>query len=462
MHTVVTVLFSFIICFSAKSNPLLKGVQGLDYGWYTEGDYIPSTRVKVVVKNVLDFDRKTCPVIIPRKDFPIPNISDFFVTVVDPALPPDPEPTEDEIRAVGGWKTRRETNGHYLRYQLDDLDKDGLWDELYFTCDIKANETKTLYVYIQPPHQRWLRGLYRHETHAEIGNYERNLIPWWESEVIGWKIATLTDVDMYGKRERVIISPMECIENWAGYNRPFEYGMDILLVGDTFGAAGLCLFEEPAIPDSVSRPRFCPTSKEGQFYNTRYSRDVVVNGPMRSIILVRTMNWRSGKGLYSLEQYYTAYAEKYYSTCKAIFKTFVPEEKRTEFGCGMRAIMNEYDYYQEGGTVISYGKNVVIESPHPDEKGEEKVRSVIDFEGIALVVKDTYNPSYQYVKSYDGNYCFRIPANDDLTFEYLFAGAWSEGLENTAPEVFKEYVLKAAQEFNNPLEIMEFTIEKKN
>ena len=447
-----------MVVFSVPANII---AEGMDYGWYTEGDFTPTVRVKVVVKNSLDFDRKTNPVIIPREDFPVPNISDFFVTVVDPSLTPNPEPTEAEIRAVGGWKTRKETNGHYLRYQLDDLDKDGLWDELYCACDIKANETKTLYVYVQPPQQRWLRGLYRHETHAEIGNYERNIIPWWESEVIGWKIATNTDVDMYGKRERSIISPMECIENWAGYNRPFKYGLDILLVGDTFGAAGLCLFEEPAVPDSVSRPRFCPTSKEGQFYNARYSRDVVVNGPMRSIILVRTMNWRSGKGLYALEQYYTAYAGKYYSTCKAQFKTFVPEEKQTEFGCGMRGIMNEYDHFQEGGTVISFGKNVAIESPHPDEKGDEKKRAVIDFEGLALVVKDCYNPSYQYVKSYGGNHCFRMPVNDDLTLEYLFAGAWSEGLANTTADEFKKYVLQAAQEFNNPLKITDYTIERK-
>ena len=132
--------------------------------------------VKVILQNALDFDRTDCPVAIPRDEFPCPDISDFFVTVVDPMLPPDPEPTEEEIRAVGGWKTRKETNGHYLRYQLDDLDKDGLWDELYFTCDIKARETKVIYVYVQPPQQVWLRGLYPHETHCVVGNYERNVI----------------------------------------------------------------------------------------------------------------------------------------------------------------------------------------------------------------------------------------------------------------------------------------------
>ena len=104
---------------------------------------------------------------------PLPNISDHWVTVVDPALPPDKEPSEDEIRKVGGWKTRAETNGHYLFYQLDDLDRDGVWDELYFVIDIKAGETKTVYLYIQPPAKTWLRGLYEHYTHAIVGKYGR-------------------------------------------------------------------------------------------------------------------------------------------------------------------------------------------------------------------------------------------------------------------------------------------------
>lgn len=434
----------------------------LDYGWYTEGDFVPVKRVKIVLQNALGFDRTDCPVAILRDEFPCPDISDFFVTVVDPKLPSDPEPTEAEIRAVGGWKTRKETNGHYLRYQLDDLDKDGLWDELYFTCDIEAHETKVIYIYIQPPQQVWLRGLYPHETHCVVGNYERNFICWWESKLHGWKIAALTDVDMYGKREPVFISPDECIENWAGYNRPYEHGMDILLVGSTFGAAGVCLFEEPAHPDSVSRPRFSPTSHLGQFYNTRYSRDVVVNGPLRSVILLRIMNWRSGAGLYEIEQYFTAYANKSWSTCRTVFTEFVPSNTDTMFGVGMREIMNEYKAYQDGGTIISFGKDVPIESPHPDETGEEKLRAVLEFEGLALVVKDKYVPQYLNIDAYGGNHTFKIPVNKDRSYEYLFTGAWNEGLINTTEQEFKEYVIRAAAEFNNPLEIKSMTLESKD
>ena len=188
---------------------------------------------------------------------------------------------------------------------------------------------------------------------------------------------------------------------------------------------------------------------------------MVVNGPERSIILLRTLNWKSGKGSYEIEQYFTAYKNKYYSTCQVKFLEFTPEENATEFGCGIRAIMNEYNTFIEDGTIISFGKDVAIESPSPDEVGKEKLRTVLDFEGIALVVKDKYKPSYQFVKSYGGNHTFHIPVTDNLSFEYLFAGAWSEGLENTTEDEFKTYVSKAAEEFNNPLEISGLTIEEK-
>jgi len=453
-------LFVLFILLSAFNGEARAG-EGRDYGWYTEGDYTPDARIKVVLHNTLDFDRPDCPVIITRRRMPIPNISDHWVTVVDPTLPPLPKPTPEQLKKVGGWQPREETNGHYLHYQLDDIDKDGLWDELFFMVDIKKHETKTIYLYIQKPVKPWLRGLYPHDTHAVVGNYERNIIPWWESKLMGWKLAYPTDVDLYGKREPMLVSPEECINNWAGYNRPYRYGSDILMVADTFGAAGICLFEEPAFPDSVSRPRFSPYKNQGQFYDTRYARDVVVNGPLRSMIRVHTMNWRTGKGLYELEQFYTAYRNKSYSTCKARFLRFVPEEPKTEFGCGMREIMNEYDVYQEGGTVISFGKDVVIESPSPDESKEERVRLILDFEGIALVVKDEYKPRYRHIAAYGGNHTFRVPVNDELSFEYLFAAGWSEGTVNKTAEEFKEYVLKAAQEFNNPLLIEELKVERK-
>ena len=243
---------SIILFFMTFMSTEIFGNEGKDYGWYTEGDFIPETRIKVTLHNTLHFERTDCPVIITREMMPIPNISDFWVTVVDPTLPSLPEPTEEQLTKVGGWQPRKETNGHYIRYQLDDIDKDGIWDELFFMVDIKARETKTIYLYTEKPFRPFLRGLYKQDTFAMIGNYERNLISWWESKHIGWKLAYPTDVDMYAKREPLLVAYEEQINNYSGYNKPYSHGSDILMVSNTFGTGGICLFEVPARPDSVS------------------------------------------------------------------------------------------------------------------------------------------------------------------------------------------------------------------
>ena len=233
-----------------------------------------------------------------------------------------------------------------------------------------------------------------------------------------------------------------------------------MTVANSFGAGALCLFEYPAIPDSVSRQRYTPQYmppdgkkisqpnwNEGPITDTRYANEVLVNGPLRSMVRIKTMNWKTGKGFYELEQIYTAYNNQNYSTCKVHYHKFFPDESETVFGCGIRKRALEFDCYQNGGTVISCGKYEMLDPDDPNkEKGVE-----VEFVGNALIVKDEYQPEYQFVPGFSGNHTFKVPVRDNLTYEYLIAGAWSEGeVLNTADD-FKEYVIKTAKEYNNAL-----------
>ena len=94
-----------------------------------------------------------------------------------------------------------------------------------------------------------------------------------------------------------------------------------------------------------------------------------------------------------------------------------------------------------------------------DDTGAKKL--IVDFVGAALVVKDKYNPEYKFVKSHQGNHTFRIPVCKDLTYEYLIAGAWSEGSFLNTPDEFKKYVLKTAKEYNNPIKVKFGKVETK-
>ncbi len=423
-------------------------------GWYTEGDFEPKRRIKVTFENTLDIDRKECPIVLKHTQMPLHNIPQRWITVVDPSLPPNPEPTKAQLREMSGYLPRKEINGHYLEYQQDDIDKDGIWDELFFMVDIKAGESKTIYIYIEQNH----RGLYEHKTHAGIGYYGRHMVPFWESEYLGWKLWFPTSVDLHGKREPMLTAYPEYAKNLSGYYMPWEYGTDMMTVSTTFGSGGICLFEFLSFPDSLSRPRTTPYSGKGPIFDTRYSFDVVVNGPLRSIILARTMNWASGSGKYEVEQFYTAYAHKSYSTCKTVFTSFLPEEASTTFGCGIRKIMNEYDSFQKGGLVVSLGKDVQLRSPDNDI-GDEGI--IVDFEGIALVVRDTYQPEYKKIKSFGGNHVFKLPLTPDHTFEYMIMGGWSDGAVNKTAKEFMEYAVTEALKYNNPLMIKELDLEEK-
>lgn len=300
--------------------------------WYTQGSFRPLQRIAYTIINDLDHPRNNCPVIITRSEFPIPDITEMWVTVVDPSLPPSGDPSPELLKLQGGHQLKKETNGHAIFHQLDDLDKDGIGDELFFMTDLKPKEKKTIYIYMGEN----IRGWNRHYTHANIGSYARHLMPFWESENVGWKIWFANAVDVYAKRKPVLMSNRLYMDNLDGYgvsqiNK--DYGSDIQSVAGSFGGGSICLFEEVRYPDSVSRPRFTPRHavvvpkslwNAGQLTDTRYAYEVVVNGPLRSMIRIKTMNWNSGKGFYELEQDYTAYAHQSYTTCKVKYTKFSP------------------------------------------------------------------------------------------------------------------------------------------
>ncbi len=462
MRSIIRLLIVSAIVFSCAVT-----ISMADDGWYSEGNNAHKTRIKITLINTLDFDREDCPVVITRNEMPVKKLHEMWVTIVDPGLPPKPKPSKEELAFVGGHGIREEANGHQIYYQLDDLDKDGVWDELFFQTDIKTHEKKVMYIYIGFSQRGWNE----HGTHATIGSYCRHIIPWWESENIGWKLWYPTSVDMYGKRKPMLMSFEMCMNNYCGYNGVpavnYDYGSDIMRVSGSFGAGGIGVFEVPAVPDSVSRPRFTPGTavkmappvwNEDQLTDTRYAFDVVVNGPCRSMIRVKTMNWNTGNGFYELEQYYTAYTNRSYSTCRVQFTKFFTENDGVAFGCGIRRNIDQFNEYQDGGIVISMGKDKV--SDPDDDTGQ--LGLVVDFIGTALVVKDIYEPQYQYVGSRGGNHTFRIPVTGDLSYEYLIAGAWSEGAVYNSPGKFKEYVIKSAKEYNNPVKVRFEGIEYKD
>jgi hypothetical protein len=82
------------------------------------------------------------------------------------------------------------------------------------------------------------------------------------------------------------------------------------------------------------------------------------------------------------------------------------------------------------------------------------------FIGKAIVVKDKYEPKYQYTANSGGNHTLKVTPDFENKFEYMLFMAWSDGAVFNNQKDFENYVVKTAFEFNNPIEIK--FVEKNN
>lgn len=429
---------------------------GAPQAWYVQGDFEPVQRLELIVHNPLDRERRNNPVVIRREQLTsLPDVHELALTLVDPALPGRPQPSDELFRRQGGHETRKETNGAWIPYQLDDLDQDGLWDELFFMTDFAADERKVFYLYIGFQNRGWQA----HRTHAGIGSYVRHTVPFWESENIGWKLWFHTDIDVYGKRRPVLMSQRLYMDNLDGYGVSTvdpDFGSDIMQVNNSFGGGGIGVFEDGEHPDIVSRSRFTPRNpgrnfNAGPLLDSRYAFTVLANGPVRSIVRARTFNWDSGNGEYEVEQVYCAYAGQSFSTARVHFTKFEPDNDDTTFAVGIRKHVDETHFYERHGIVISGAPEAIR---NMDDEGLRENSLIVDYVGTALVVPEAYSPEYVFVPGYSGNHAFRIEPDETRSFEYLIAAGWSEGSVYRTPAGFEAYVLRTAEEFNAPPELV--------
>ena len=436
-----------------------------DAPYYSQGDFKPGQRVTIALQNPLDEARRDSPVIIRRADLPmLHDVHELSITLVDPAGTSRPEPSAQTRAAEGAHGRVAEANGRSIDYQFDDLDGDGLWDELFFTADFEPGETKAIHAY-PGEHQR---GWNPHRTHAAIGSYMRHTVPFWESGNVGWKLWYPTDIDVYAKRTPQLMANRLYMENLDGYAVSLidpGLGSDIMMVADSFGGGGIGVFDDVADPAAVSRPRFTSRSPvDGNFNggaasDTRYAFSVLANGPLRSMVRVRTMNWDSGKGQYEAEQVYTAYAGQDYTTAKVHFPRFDPAQPGAAYAVGIRKRPGETGFVQDGGMVVTTAPEVIR---NPDDLEAVQPDMAVDFAGTALVVRNEYAPTYVFSPTRGGNHLLRIEPTAGNSFEYLLAAGWSEGAGPATAEAFQAYVGKVAREYAAPIRFVSAATESRS
>jgi hypothetical protein len=223
----------------------------------------------------------------------------------------------------------KDKEGNYVPCQLDDVDGDGRWDELFLVSDFKAKERKELSIELINPSvypkftvrtnirmaskkdgYKEVREAIR-ETHAI--NTETQKVwqmegPGFENDKIGFRnyFDQRNGMDIFGKvTAKMALDQAGDAENPDYHTFDPSWGMDILKVGNSLGSGAIACY----MNDSLYR---VGDNGEGTFR-------LLSEGPLRSIFRFEFMNWEmDGKPLHVIHDI-TIQAGTYYFESKMTY-----------------------------------------------------------------------------------------------------------------------------------------------
>ncbi|MCR4437459.1 MAG: DUF4861 domain-containing protein [bacterium] len=209
--------------------------------------------------------------------------------------------------------------GREMPSQADDLDGDGQSENITALLDLPASGKRELHLWYAPEgsrertyakrtqaelsvktggqfvgrkylgghfvNVRSLRVPQEHTDHSEFIRYEG---PGWESDLVGYRfyLDWRNAIDVFGKKVPKMILQDVGQDGFESYHRMADWGMDILKVGESLGIGSLGIWldgkaQRVSTTDSVT----C---------------EVVLNGPVRSLIRTRYFGWKVGGKSYDL------------------------------------------------------------------------------------------------------------------------------------------------------------------
>ena len=216
-------------------------------------------------------------------------------------------------------------NGDTVPSQLDDLNNDGTWDQLFFVADIPANKEISLNLnwvkekpeYIvrtsvrfgkrssgnTPVVQKTSDTLLPDKVHKALG-YEPYQTdgPMWENDKVGFRhyFDGRNSNDLFGKKVSYM-SPDSVGINFNGdvvdnYHVMANWGRDILSVGNSVGIGGFGLMAS----DSIMRLGITGNDTLNNVEKSIFT--IVSEGPVHSVMHFDYQNWHAGNRLYNVEE----------------------------------------------------------------------------------------------------------------------------------------------------------------
>ncbi|UTN03402.1 DUF4861 domain-containing protein [Flavobacterium bizetiae] len=209
--------------------------------------------------------------------------------------------------------------------QLNDLDGDGKWDELFLVTDFTAKEVKTPTLSWSetdpkfavktsvrfgkreaknlPVHPATEEVLMANQVHKKLG-YQKYQTdgPSWENDKVGFRhyLDGRNSKDVFGKRipaitpEDVGINSKGAVED--NYHVMYDWGRDIFPVGNSAGLGGFALL----IDNKINRLGIIGSDTINNIEKTTFK--IVSEGPVNSVLSYTYQNWEAAGNKYQAQE----------------------------------------------------------------------------------------------------------------------------------------------------------------
>ncbi len=355
----------------------------------------------------------------------------------------------DENETVVGLTVNRNEYSWAQQFQLDDLDGDGRWDELFFLAYVGANETVTANVTtrIVPVEPK----TFDRRVNALIDARPRE--PWvvykpvWESELMGYVTYGAAQIDVIGKTyPRLVTDYYFGSESHSPHEFTLDYGFDFLHTGNTMALHAVFVLEADR---NIRRP----WTTNAYSVNTKIKRDarydsqVIADGPLRAIVRQWIAGWVTDMGRYACEITYSITALQRHTDIVVTFTEFPGRKKDLQIGAGMLQMYEDIHYekterymtavaenvYNRGMTARLLGRAIITTSQYKTEE---------------LHIPN--DPDLTDMPVNGPNYGLLFPKGE-ITLKYAFVGAWDMDGGIESREQWLSYLNRLAQEIEKPL-----------
>lgn len=216
-------------------------------------------------------------------------------------------------------------NADTIPAQLNDLNGDGKWDELFLVTDFSPNEKKVLELKWSqtdpkypiktsarfgkregknlPVHPATEKVLMANQVHKKLG-YQKYQTdgPTWENDKVGFRhyLDGRNSKDVFGKRipaitpEDVGINSKGAVED--NYHVMYDWGRDIFPVGNSVGLGGYALL----IDNEIKRLGIIASDTVNNVEKTTFK--IAAEGPVNSVLSYNYYNWKASGNEYQVQE----------------------------------------------------------------------------------------------------------------------------------------------------------------